>query len=470
MADVLIIDDDKGFCYTLTQVIEPMGHGVTCVHTLRDGLREIASGSFDIVFLDVMLPDGNGIDILPQIHAAPSRPEVIIITSRGDPDGAELAIRNGAWDYIQKPSSIKQIILPFVRALQYRKERNASRQLVILDSEGIFGSSPQLKTCLELLAQAAGSDAGVIITGETGTGKELFARAIHRNSPRAEKRFVVVDCAALPESLVESILFGHEKGAFTGADRIQEGLMSQADGGTLFLDEVGELPLSIQKAFLRALHERRFRPLGSRQEVASDFRLVAATNRDLNEMEKEGRFRRDLLFRLRSFTIHLPPLRERGGDIRVLAMHQISRLCDRYDAGIKGFSPEFLEALMGYEWPGNVRELFHATERALAAAQQDPVLYPKHLPTHIRVKLARDSIEVDSPAKGSVDGNAATSGALPSLKTFRETLVAKGEKEYLEELMSRTQGDIMEACRVSGLAQARLYGLLKKHEISKRRY
>jgi two-component system NtrC family response regulator len=268
---------------------------------------------------------------------------------------------------------------------------------------------------------------------------------------------------------VESILLGHEKGAFTGADRSHEGLMKQADGGTLFLDEVGELPLSIQKVFLRALQERRFRPLGGKYEVESDFRLVVATNRDIDEMEKEGRFRSDLLFRLRSFTIHISPLRERGGDIRELAMYHTGRLCDRYGEGIKGFSPEFLESLMDYEWPGNVRELFQALESALAAAQQDPVLFPKHLPTNIRVKLARDSLMVYSPAKEPVNGNAHAFGSLPYLKTYREALLAKFEKEYLEELMSRTQGDIKESCRISGLAQARLYGLLKMHGITKKR-
>ncbi|MBN1103639.1 MAG: sigma-54-dependent Fis family transcriptional regulator [Deltaproteobacteria bacterium] len=468
MASILIIDDDKGFCYTLTQVFKPLAHAVTCVHTLGDGLRETMSGAFDIVFLDVMLPDGNGIDMLPKIHAAPSRPEVIIVTSRGDPDGAELAVRNGAWDYIQKPCSIKEMMLPLLRATQYREQKMAKTSPAALKREDIIGNSLQMKACVDLLAQAAGSEAAVLIAGETGTGKESFALAIHNNSRRADRAFVVVDCAALPESLVESILFGHEKGAFTGADRNREGLIKQADGGTLFLDEVGELPLSVQKTFLRALQERRFRPLGGKREVESDFRLITATNRDLDEMEKGGRFRNDLLFRLRSFMIELPPLRERAGDIRELAMFQTGRLCERYRAGIKGFSPEFLEALMAYEWPGNVRELFQALERALAAAQHDPVLYPKHLPTRIRVKLARESLSVDFPAKGSVDGNAANSGGLPSLKTFRETLVARGEREYLAELMSRTQGDIREACRVSGLGQARLYGLLKKHGISRR--
>jgi two-component system, NtrC family, response regulator len=467
MADILIIDDDKGFCYTLLHIVESLGYKVTCVHTIQEGLKEASTGSFDVVYLDVMLPDGNGLDILPKIHGAPSKPEVIIITSRGDPDGAELAIKNGAWDYLQKPSSLKEILLPLIRVLQYREEKMIPKSLVALKRDGIVGHSPELGACLDLLALAAGSETNVLITGETGTGKELFALAIHENSQRSHSLFVVVDCTALPENLVESILFGYEKGAYTGADKAQAGLMKQADGGTLFLDEVGELPLSIQKAFLRSIQERRFRPIGGKQEVESNFRLVAATNRDLDEMVRRGQFRNDLLFRLRSFTIDLPRLRDRPQDIKDLAMFYTARLCQKYGMGIKGFSPEFFEALLAYEWPGNVRELFLTLERALAAAQQESILFPKHLPTQIRVVLARSSFgESSSSTEVPKEGLTPSKPSLLPLKAFRETLIAKAEKEYLEELISHTKGDLREACRLSGLGRSRLYGLLNKYGIS----
>jgi len=466
MANVLIIDDDKEICFTLSGVVRHSGHQANCAHNLKDGLKEACSGSFDVVFLDVMLPDGNGLDLLPRLREAPSSPEVIIITSKGDPDGAELAIKNGAWDYIQKPASIKEIALPFLRALQYREEKLAGGEPVALRREGIVGSSPQIRDCLDLLAQAANSVANVLITGETGTGKDLFAGAIHENSPRSNKNIVVVDCTSLPDTLVESVLFGHEKGAFTGADRAQGGLIKQADGGTLFLDEVGELPLSIQKSFLRALQEHRFRPIGGKREVQSDFRLVSATNRDLDEMAKRGRFRKDLLFRLQSFIIELPPLREHTEDINELAMYYMTKICDRYGVGAKGFSPDFFQTLADYDWPGNVRELVNTLEKAIITARHEPILFPIHLPTHIRIRIVRDSVTVSNQVNESSKQSPDLHRMLPSLKDFRAAYHAQAEKQYFQELASLAGHDVQEACRISGIGRSRLYGLLRKYKIS----
>jgi two-component system NtrC family response regulator len=274
---------------------------------------------------------------------------------------------------------------------------------------------------------------------------------------------VVVDCAALPETLIESVLFGHEKGAFTGAEQSREGLIRQANGGTLFLDEVGELPLSMQRAFLRVLQEHRFRPVGSQKEQESDFRLVAATNRDLDSMAAQGKFRDDLLFRLRSFVIELPPLRERPEDVRELARWYLDRLCERNGITAKGFSPEFLKTLSAYPWPGNVREFVQALERTVAAAQWEPTLFPQHLPTHIRVRVAQDQVTHDPategrPAVPELPG-------MPKLQEFRETMYAHAEKQYLGDLMALTGNDIGDACRISGLSVSRLYALLKEHDI-----
>jgi len=467
VAHVLIIDDDEMMCDMLSTMVRHMGHDATCARTLQQGLTVSTSEDFDVVFLDVLMPDGSGLDVLPRIREAPSSPEVIIITGFGDPDGAELAIKNGAWDYLEKPSSIKAMTLPLVRALQYREEKKARKSPVVLNREGIVGNSPSMRVCIDMVAQAANSDANVLITGETGTGKELFAYAIHDNGPRADKNFVVVDCAALPETLVESMLFGHEKGAFTGADRAQDGLIKQADGGTLFLDEVGELPLSMQSSFLRVLQERRFRPIGGKQEIKSDFRLVVATNRDLDRMVKEGQFRKELLFRLRSFTIELPPLREHPEDIKELALYYTAKICERYGTETKGFSPEFFEALDAYDWPGNVRELVNTIERAIAAARQDPILFPKHLPTHIRIDVVRASISRATPAEGSHKGSGRSLSSLSNLRDYREKAISEAEEHYLHDLMSLTGGNIKEACMVSGLSRPRLYALLKKYHISR---
>ena len=304
-----------------------------CAATLKEGLEKVKSGAVDVVFLDVRMPDGNGLEVLPEIQASSGEPEVIISTGYGDADGAELAIKSGAWDYIEKSSSAKAIHLSLTRALQYRKEKKTAivaNAVRVLRRVNIIGDSPQIHACLDMVAQAAVSDINVLITGETGTGKELFAQAIHNNSARAKSSFVVVDCAALPDTLVESLLFGHVKGSFTGADKDREGLIRKADGGTLFLDEVGELPLVLQKAFLRVLQEHRFRPVGSKSEVKSDFRLVAATNRRLETMATEGTFRKDLLYRISVFALDLPPLQERLSDMKRLARFQTNRLCERH--------------------------------------------------------------------------------------------------------------------------------------------
>jgi two-component system NtrC family response regulator len=467
LAKVLIIDDDEMMCSLLSEVVAQKGHEVATALTLKQGIEQALSGVFDVVFLDVSLPDGSGLNALPKIRDTQSCPEVIIITGLGDPDGAELAIKSGAWDYIQKPASIKQMTLPLVRALQYREEKQILKPLVAVKREGIVGNSREIQECLDLLAQSANSTANVLITGETGTGKELFARAIHVNSDRRANAFVVVDCAALPETLVESVLFGHRKGAFTGADRTYDGLVRQADGGTLFLDEVGELPISVQKTFLRVLQEHHFRPVGARKEETSDFRLLAATNRDLYQMVQTGGFRSDLLFRLRTLTIVLPPLRYHLEDIKDLVLHHVARLCKRYETGTKGFSPDFFEILEAYDWPGNVRELFNTLETAVSVARYEPTLFPKHLPLHIRVHAARTAVGKGKQLPPSdVTSLPPADEQFPSLRDFRHQAAEQAEKEYLRELTALTRDNIEQACRISMLSRSRLYELLKKHSIS----
>jgi len=467
IARILIIDDELEICRMLTTLVKDLGHDAIFATTLKDGLKAAQSGPFDLAFLDVRMSDGSGLDILSEIRETPSNPEVIIMTGYGDPDGAELAIKNGAWDYIQKPTSATKISLSLQKVLQYRKERAGTKPPQVLDFGEIIGSSPPMKACLQRLAQAAESDTTVLITGETGTGKELFARAIHKNSPRAGKSFVVVDCTTLTETLIESILFGHEKGAFTGAGKFYSGLIKQADGGTLFLDEVGELSPSLQKSFLRVLQERSFRPLGGSKEIQSDFRLVSATNRDLDAMTKAGRFRDDLLFRLKSLLIELPPLRQRRDDIKEIVIHYLRKFSDRSQSGIKGFSTEFLESLTRYHWLGNVRELVNTLERVFISANNDQTLFPRHLPTPIRVTLARASVVNKDEEKGTVKSDVSTLPPLSSFREFRRQSIVEMERQYLQDLMSITNGSLEECRRISGLGRSRLYGLLKDHQMSR---
>lgn len=463
-AKVLIVDDDVQFSDMLAQQVQRMGNSVSIAHTLEEGVRKAQSVSFDVLFLDVQFPEGSGLDAMPRFQTSAFPPEIIIITGFGEPDGAQLAMESGVWDYINKGSSLGSARMSLARALQYRESRQAAQVPVALKMEGMIGAAPCFTACIDFLAQAADSPASVLLTGETGTGKELFARAIHENSQNAGGAFVVVDCAALPENLVESILFGHEKGAFTGADRPQDGLIMQADGGTLFLDEVGELPLSMQGAFLRVLQERRFRPVGGKKEVNSDFRLVAATNRSLDAMAAEGKFREDLLYRLRGLTIELPPLRNRTKDIMPLAFHHVTKLCELRGREPIGFSPDFFEVIQAHAWPGNVRELVNALEGAVALAGNEPILYAKHLPSPMRAGVARASFpERSRPQENSGDWFAMPDD-LPSLKDVRDRV----EKEYLERLIADSGYDIQSLCRTAGLSRARIYAILKKHGLERR--
>ena len=468
MAQVLIIDDDKAVCKMLSEMVKRLEHDATTAFNLKDGLKEAISKDFDVVFLDVMLPDGSGLDIVSQIREKASPPEVIIMTGYGSADGAEIAIKSGAWDYIQKPLTPKKTILPLKRILQYHDDlKKAGKAAVSLELDGIVGSSRQMKSCFDLIAQAANSEANVLITGETGTGKELFAQAIHANSPRAKKHMVVVDCTVIPETLAESVLFGHEAGAFTGAHKAKDGLIIQAHGGTLFLDEAGELSLKLQKAFLRVLQERRFRPIGGKQEVESNFRLIVATNRDIDQMIKKSLFREDLFYRLRTIEINLPPLRERPDDLKELILYYMNKLCEGYGLLTKGLTPDCFEALAAHDWPGNVRELVNTLERALAQSQQEPTLFLKHLPTKIRIQAAQASFRKEDLSTSDSDQVPASSFKFARFKDYKEDLIVEGEKEYLQELMSFTKGSIKEACQISGLGRTWLYTLLKKHGISR---
>lgn len=468
MAEILIIDDSKVICDLMTRIFKGIGHNCTSAFTLKEGLEKAQQGRFEVVFLDVQLPDGNGLQKLSEIRAVASEPEVIIITGNADPDGAELAIKENAWDYIKKPISAEKMILVLRRALQYMAEKKAPQPIVNLKRTNIIGDSLRIKECLNSLARAAASNSNILITGETGTGKELFAKAVHENSNRVDKHFVIVDCGSIPESLMESLLFGHVKGAYTGADKSEAGLIKHADGGTLFLDEIGELPLNMQKVFLRALQERRFCPIGSTTEVESDFRLVAATNRDLEVMVTQETFREDLLFRIRSIVIDLPPLRDRTEDIKPIALNHIKSICESRRMGIKGIAPEFFDMLKDYPWPGNIRELYAALDWAVSHALEEQTLFPKHLPENIRVQVVRSSIDETSEHTEKITEKveSLSSRGLPKWREFRASMIAEGEKKYLTDLVALSGGKVKNAAKISGLSQPRLYELLRKYNIS----
>lgn len=460
MAEILIIDDDCTLAGMLVNQLKDMGHSAVGAHSLASGIELLQQTSIDLVLLDVVLPDGDGLEYIPQIKAFPSKPEVIIITGRGEADGAEKAVISGAWSYIEKPYVIRELPLQLKRVLQYRAEKQKVAKVpVALKRESIVGGSSVMRKCLDLVARASTSDVSVLVTGDTGTGKELFAQAIHENSRRADNNFVVVDCGALPETLIESTLFGHVKGAFTNADTSQDGLVKHAHGGTLFLDEVGELPLTIQKTFLRLLQEHEYRPVGSIKHIYSDFRIVAATNKKLEKCVEEGTFRGDLLFRLQAFNIELPPLAERKEDIRELVVHFISSLCTRYGVEIKGVAVDFIETLQAYNWPGNVRELYQTIEQVFTNPALGPTCFAFHLPEKFRVHQARAGVQsqgnpdIEYPAIGE---------AMPTWAGHKR----KCELEYLQQLQVASEGNVSAAARLSKLSRTRLYQLIEKYGIN----
>ncbi|BDQ35734.1 Fis family transcriptional regulator [Pseudodesulfovibrio nedwellii] len=471
MAKVLVIDDDRMICDALMELIRNIGHEADYASSVQEGLEKNLAEEFDVVFLDIRLPDGNGLDILPQLRELPIPPEVIILTGLGDPDGAELAIRNGAWDYLQKPLSPKKILLPLQRVLKYRDTlRNEGNNQPPFKRCGIVGNGPAITHALERLGAAAHSDASLLLTGETGTGKELFARALHENSKRSRGPFVIVDCASIPANLLESTLFGHVKGAFTGADRSSCGLVLEAHGGTLFLDEIGEMPLPLQKKLLRVLQERKYRQVGGSQEVSSNFRLVAATHRDLNEMVQKGLFRNDLLYRLGAMTINLPVLRDRKEDLGELTQHFARYICEKNAIPPKTFSDNFMETLARYDWPGNIRELVNVLENAMISAYGHTELFAKHLPERTRIAMLKHDLVLNEDSYTNTNFTETQTeecGTLPSYKEYRGHVLEQADKSYFTRLMEASCWDIERACTISGLRKSRVYDQLKQYGIEK---
>ncbi len=461
MPKILIIDDDQQICKTLVFFFKRMGHEVSDSFTLKQGLSKISAESFDVVFLDVILPDGNGLKAIKTIRERPFAPEVIIMTGEGNPDGAELAMNSRAWDYIQKTGSQKEIKLSLDRALEYRAQKQTKFQKITIKRNNILGESPLILKCFEKVSRAAGNDLPILITGETGTGKELFSRAIHNNSNRSLEEFIIVDCTALPKYLIESTLFGHTKGAFTGADSDNPGLLEMADKGTLFLDEVGELSLDIQKKLLRALQEKRFRPVGSKKEIKSDFRLISATHQDLSDMVSKNQFREDLFFRMFSINIHLPPLKDREGDINIITDHHLS-----HKENACTMSQEFIEELQMYNWPGNVRELINTIDQACSDSGNNTTLFPHHLPAHIRAFNIKNKFSL-SPKDDISIKKFPSITKKSDLNLNYKIYTEKAQHEFLLELLSATKGSLKEACKVSGLSRSQLYRLMKKHHLKR---
>jgi two-component system, NtrC family, response regulator AtoC len=385
---ILVVDDDRNMCELLESGLKRRGFETKWQLSADAAAPLLSTEDFDVVVTDLNMRGMNGVDFCERIAGMRPDVPVIVITAFGSLDTAVAAIRAGAYDFITKPFELETLSLTLERAVQHRQLRQEVTRLRRAVSESqhmgeILGASPAMRHVYDLLDRVAETDASVLITGESGTGKELVARALHARSKRKEGPFVAINCSAMPETLLESELFGHAKGAFTDAKGPRNGLFLQANGGTLFLDEIGELALGLQPKLLRALQERTIRPLGSDGEIAFDARIVAATNRDLETAVEDKRFREDLFYRINVIHIELPPLRARGSDVLLVAQHFITRFAAQFDKQVVGLSAPAAEKLLAYSWPGNVRELQNAIERAVALTRFEQLVV-EDLPEKIR--------------------------------------------------------------------------------------
>jgi two-component system, NtrC family, response regulator HydG len=459
---ILIVDDEPDMVENCARILRRAGH--RCL-TATDPLRAAAlleSERPDLMLTDLKMPGMDGMELMRRAHKIDPALPVIVITAFATIESAVAAVKEGAFDYLPKNFSVDQLNVSVERALRARslqvENRNLREQLQsTYGLENVIGRSPSMAQVFELVKKAARSEANILVLGESGTGKELIARAIHANSPRAAQAFVPVDCASLPENLLESELFGHEKGAFTGAIRTKPGLMEVADGGTLFLDEIAELPVGLQVKMLRALQERQIRRVGGTSLVDVDVRVVSATNRDLRDAVTKGQFREELYYRINVIAIQLPPLRERAGDVRLLAHSFLKRYGqDR----IQSFEEEAMKALEGYAWPGNVRELQNIVERACALAESE-VVTRRDLPEHV-LQGARLA---DAASSADVANVRLSSGADVGLKEAKERWMAVLEASYLRDLLDRHGGNISAAAKAAGIDRKTFHRLINKHGV-----
>lgn len=449
---ILVVDDEREILVSCHRILEDLGYEVVSADRAADGLRLLETQYFDLMFFDLRMPEIDGLELLERARAIDSEAMMIIFTGHATLQTAVEAVKKGAFNYIAKPFTAEDLALAAERALEHRalvRENDALREQVSnhYSFENIVGISPNMQYVFKLVRKIAPTDANVLITGESGTGKELIARAVHAAGNRNRGPFVPVDCAALPEHLLESELFGYEKGAFTGADRSKRGLLEQAHTGTLFLDEIGELPLLLQVKLLRVLQEREFRRLGGERLLTVDIRVVASTNRIIRDEVRQGRFREDLLFRLNVVNLELPPLRERGDDIVALARHFLVKFRKAYQKEIRSISPEALEMLKRHPWPGNVRELENVIARAVALCETER-LEVSDFPAHFR--------SPETTLRHS-DGE--------PLVEMRRNWQARIERPYLIELLEKAGGNVSAAARVAHLSRKSFYRLLKKFDI-----
>ena len=441
MGKILVVDDDVNILKVIKMRLEAEGYRVTTAGKAKTALKLATDDAFDFALVDLKLNGTNGIQLMEGLHQLNPEMPVIILTAYGTIESAVEAMRKGAYSYLTKPFNYDELLVQTKNCLEKTKLTKEIKSLkkMVKDRYGfddIIGRSNKMEQVLEQVAKAADSDSTICVEGESGTGKELIAKTLHLASARADRQFVAINCAAIPETLFESELFGYEKGAFTGAVQNKEGLLFQAQGGTFFLDEISEMPPSMQAKLLRVMQEKEFVPVGGRKTIKMDVRFIATSNKNLREEVAKGNFREDLFYRIYVIEIQLPPLRERKGDIPVLSHYFLDKLSKDTTKKITGFSSKALQKLMLHSWPGNVRELQNSIEGAITMATGDIISDNLILPAL--------KVEVND---------------LKPLKDAKENF----EKNYLLQLIEITEGNMAQAARLAGKYRADLYELLKKY-------
>ncbi|OHE56672.1 MAG: hypothetical protein A2Z47_12230 [Thermodesulfovibrio sp. RBG_19FT_COMBO_42_12] len=450
-ANILIVDDESGFCELIQGILVKEGYKVDTATSSYEGLNLLRQNTYDIVYADLKMPEINGLDLLKAIKEIDENIIVLIITGYGTIETAVEAMKHGAYDYITKPFQKDEI--KKVTRKAWDKKQLIDEMLYLQQEidkrycfENIIGKSRVMQNLFEIIKKAAETKSTVLIQGESGTGKELIARAIHYNSPRKRKRLVTINTSALQDTLLESELFGHVKGAFTGAYTTKKGLFEIADGGTLFLDEIGDISPNIQIKLLRALQEREFMPVGGTTPIHVDVRLIAATNKDLYKAVQEGTFRNDLFYRLKVITMNIPPLRERKEDIPLFAAHFLKKYTQESKKEIETISPQALELLMGYDWPGNVRELENTIEAAVAL-ETGKVITSKYLYLNKWKGYSMQPLEIENK--------------IPTFQAAKRLF----ERDYIVNALKRCEGNIAQAARETGIIRPNLYEKIKRYGI-----
>ncbi len=444
---IMIIDNEEGLCRMMEAVLMDDGHAVRSFTNPLEAVEVFRPGIWDLVISDIKMPGIDGLEVLQRIKATEADIPVIMITAFATVEMSIQALRRGAYDMLTKPFEPDELLFRVRNALSHNDLQNENKQLREelagkFNFDNIIGASMALQKLLDKVEKVAIRDTSVLITGESGTGKELIAQAIHYNSPRREKPFIAINCGAIPDSVLESELFGHKKGSFTGAESDKEGLLKAADGGTLFLDEIGNLPLNVQKTLLRFLQEQEFRRIGDTESTRVDVRLISATNADLTADVETGEFREDLFYRLNVINLHLPPLRERRADIPLLATHFIAEQNKKFNTSIKGLSAEAQRAASEYSWPGNIRQLRNVIEACMTIESTE----------QIDLSTLAQFIETEDTPSEEDDYNQA---------------LGRFEIDYLHQLLRSVDGNIEEAAQKAGMNMATIYRKLKKYGLRK---